>query len=193
MGNEWDFCVPLFQLNILCCHVSPSAVAHLSIALSVLFGTWVRARRASDSVTMCFASTSPFKSLFFLLLLVLPAVAADGRQANCSSFATDGLAAAQFDYYRFYDFRNISSSTWSEDEDPRDADNVTAGASTSDMSWQLDWLRRDFMREPPSNLSYFLLPIDYQAEKVQVGENALRGLTDDSMLTSHGRQSRGCT
>ncbi|KAH6995276.1 concanavalin A-like lectin/glucanase domain-containing protein [Ilyonectria destructans] len=109
--------------------------------------------------------------IIVLLALVFPAplaAAAEGRYSNCSSFATNGSAASQFAYYRFYDFRNISSDTWDSIEEPKSPNNVTAGASTHDMSWQLDWVRRDGLRYPGPDVGADLLPIDYQPDKVHI-------------------------
>lgn len=110
--------------------------------------------------------------IIVLLALVSPtpfAAAAEGRYSNCSSFATNGSAASQFAYYRFYDFRNISADTWDSVGEPKSPNNVTAGASTDDMSWQLDWVRRDGLRYPGPDVGANLLPIDYQPDKVHIG------------------------
>lgn len=110
--------------------------------------------------------------IIVLLALVFPAslaAAAEGRYSNCSSFTTNGSAASQFAYYRFYDFRNISADTWDSIEEPKSPNNVTAGASTYDMSWQLDWVRRDGLRYPGPDVGADLLPIDYQPDKVYIG------------------------
>lgn len=109
-------------------------------------------------------------ALFVLHSSLLVAAASEGRFSNCSSFVTNGTASSQYDYYRFYDFRNISADTWDDVEEPKDPNNVTAGASTSDMSWQYDWLKREGFREAGPNIGQTLLPIDYQPEAVRIGE-----------------------
>ncbi|KAH6883444.1 concanavalin A-like lectin/glucanase domain-containing protein [Thelonectria olida] len=121
--------------------------------------------------------------IYFLLLStsVLPvavAAVAGGRYSNCSSFATNGTAASQYAYYRFYDFRNISSDTWGSVQKPQSPNNATAGASTHDMSWQLDWARRDGLRYPGPDVGPNLLPIDYQPDSVYIDSS------DDSAKTN---------
>ncbi|KAM0814066.1 putative GH16 domain-containing protein [Seiridium cardinale] len=110
-------------------------------------------------------------SLCLLFSTFLPAAA---RYSNCSSFTTNGTAAAQFNYYRFYDFRNISPDTWDNTKNATDPNNVTAGASTSDMSWSLDWIRKEGLLYPGPTVPN-LMPIDYQPDQV-----AIRNATDSS-------------
>ncbi|KAM6513320.1 hypothetical protein FALCPG4_015756 [Fusarium falciforme] len=107
--------------------------------------------------------------LCLLSSLVLPvAAAAGGRYSNCSFFVTNGTAASLFSYYRFYDFRNISSDTWDDVRESRDPNNITAGASTNDMAWQLDWSRREGLRHAGPDAGPNLLPIDYQPDSVYI-------------------------
>jgi hypothetical protein len=106
-----------------------------------------------------------YSILFLLSFPVLPAAAID---ANCSSFATTGAAAAQFNYYRFYDFRNVSVDSGETVYNVMDPNNVTAGASTSDMLWSLDWERREGLLYPAAGQN--LLPIDYQPDKVAISK-----------------------
>lgn len=107
---------------------------------------------------------------YLALLLYLSVLPVAARLANCSSFATNGTAASEFSYYRFYDFRNLPIDTWDSVQEAADPNNVTAGASTSDMSWQLDWQRRNDIRDPARGTQ--VLPIDYQAEKVAPSKSA---------------------
>lgn len=104
--------------------------------------------------------------VLLLCLTSLPAINA----ANCSAFSTNGTAASQYSYYRFYDFRNIPSDTWDQVQNATDPNNVTAGASTSDMSWSLDWERKndkEYAKIDPNNP---LLAIDYQMGKVAMSK-----------------------
>ncbi|KAI1842153.1 hypothetical protein JX265_005730 [Neoarthrinium moseri] len=107
-------------------------------------------------------------TLFLLLACLLNAAAA----TNCSAFATNGSAAAQYSYYRFYDFRNLPEDTWQYVKNASDPNNGTAGASTTDMGWSLDWQRRNGLLYAGEGSN--LLPIDYQMDKV-----APRNLTQD--------------
>jgi hypothetical protein len=109
-------------------------------------------------------------TLFFLHSSLFVTAASGPRYSNCSYFVTNGTASSQYDYYRFYDFRNISSDSWDDIKEPKDPNNITAGASTSDGSWQFDWLKREGYREAGPNIGQTLLPIDYQPDAVQVGE-----------------------
>ena len=113
---------------------------------------------------------SLFSSIPLLLLLAATAVAqiANGRLANCSAFGTDGPGASQYAYYRFYDFRNVTESQWDDIKDPKNPENTTAGASTLDMDWQLDWAYRTGLRYPGPAAKNKLLPIDYQPDSVKI-------------------------
>ncbi|KAL6407641.1 hypothetical protein AUP68_08662 [Ilyonectria robusta] len=91
--------------------------------------------------------TLPYRlCIIVLLALVSPApfaAAAEGRYSNCSSFATNGSAASQFAYYRFYDFRNISADTWDSVEEPKSPNNITAGACTAFFTYENDTQEAD--------------------------------------------------
>lgn len=108
----------------------------------------------------------------YTVFLALSAASAVAAYQNCSSFATNGSVASQYNYYRFYDFRNISSDTWDAVKNATSSNNVTAAASTSDMGWSLDWQRRNDLRYAGDGAN--LLPIDYQAAKVAMGKKNKR-------------------
>ncbi|KAF4993464.1 hypothetical protein FGRMN_6470 [Fusarium graminum] len=121
--------------------------------------------------------------ILFFLYWWAPVTAASGaRYSNCSSFVTDGTASSQYDYYRFYDFRNISSDSWHDIKEPKDPNNITAGASTNDGSWQYDWVKREGYREAGPDIGYTLLPIDYQPEEVRVAK--ISGPKDNNAVTA---------
>ncbi|KAG7405842.1 hypothetical protein Forpe1208_v014460 [Fusarium oxysporum f. sp. rapae] len=119
-----------------------------------------------------------------LLLRWAPPVAAiaEGRYSNCSSFVTNGTASSQFAYYRFYDFRNISSDNWDDFKKPNNPNNATAGASTNDMGWQLDWAKRDGLRDAGPNFGPNILPIDYQPQSIYIRNISSEG--DKEALTA---------
>ncbi|KAH6660637.1 concanavalin A-like lectin/glucanase domain-containing protein [Truncatella angustata] len=121
----------------------------------------------------------PLHRILLALFWCLSALPAATAYTNCSAFSTNGTAASQFSYYRFYDFRNIPSDTWDSVQNATSPNNETAGASTSDMSWSLDWQRRDGLRYAENDPNNPLLPIDYQLSKV-----AMTNVTDDSDATT---------
>lgn len=112
------------------------------------------------------AALQPVYHTLFVLILAGFFSAADAT--NCSAFATNGTAAAQYNYYRFYDFRNIPKDTWDSVKNATSPNNASAGASTADMGWSLDWQRRSGLLYAGEGQN--LLPIDYQMDKAAMSK-----------------------
>lgn len=87
-----------------------------------------------------------FYYLFWGLLgLLIPTVRADDKP--CSAFTVNGSYPATFSFYRFYDFRNASTSdtTMSTGRWPADRDEsstLVSNKTTNDSSWDDDWTVR---------------------------------------------------
>ncbi|KAF7528754.1 hypothetical protein G7054_g10067 [Neopestalotiopsis clavispora] len=118
------------------------------------------------------AAMQPVYHTLFVVSLFLSCLFTAAEATNCSAFATNGTAAAQYNYYRFYDFRNIPEDTWDSVKNATSPNNASAAASTADMGWSLDWQRREGLLYAGEGQN--LLPIDYQMDKA-----ALRTLAAD--------------
>ncbi|KAF4970211.1 hypothetical protein FSARC_2697 [Fusarium sarcochroum] len=76
-------------------------------------------------------------------LTALLSVAKAATQEDCSAFSIDGPNTANFNFYRFYDFRNASASDRLPSGDPaakyKEPDTLQASRLTNDSSWRDDW------------------------------------------------------
>jgi hypothetical protein len=111
-------------------------------------------------LTMC---ESPLLILLFGAHLIL------GQSLqNCTAFSSNGLAAAQYQYYRFYDFRHMTAS--------QATSTGTKGSQAkvvTDASWKDDWYIRDFPRKSPGG---YVIPVNFVPDKVYISEYAVHPL-----------------
>jgi hypothetical protein len=103
---------------------------------------------------------APFLGLFLGAHFIL------GQNLNdCTAFSTDGLAASQYQYYRFYDFRNQKVPNLSSTGTKGSRAKVVTGPS-----WKNDWYIRDFPRKSLGGTS---IPVNFVPEKVYISESNL--------------------
>ncbi|PGH27510.1 hypothetical protein AJ80_00751 [Polytolypa hystricis UAMH7299] len=107
--------------------------------------------------------------LFNTFLLAILATTAESKiDTSCTAFQSRGLAKSIWQYYRFYDFRNIGrSGSYNEPT----VDSKTARIVT-DRSWTDDWYLRDYPRKSPAPP---IIPVDFIPERVNITNS-----TDDS-------------
>jgi hypothetical protein len=94
--------------------------------------------------------------LLYPILLTQLASAQDLR--DCTAFSSNGVAASQYQYYRFYDFRQMKSAGHGHSN--------TKGLQSkvvSDSSWKNDWYIRDYPRKSPGGYS---IPVNFIPERV---------------------------
>jgi hypothetical protein len=100
------------------------------------------------------------KLLSFALLAIPTLVAAAD---NCSLFSINGSTTAHFEYYRFYDFRNITGGY-------SNASNASLtfpkALSVMDGSYQNDWTVRVQNKAPPRDET---TQLNYTADNVFIG------------------------
>jgi hypothetical protein len=103
--------------------------------------------------------------LLFLLLLTcsVPVVlGARLESSDCSAFETDGLAASYFQFYRFYDFRNVTT-TGTQRRAKRQTASIT-NRTVTDESWVDDWFVRDYPRASPGGKSIAVNFVPWRVE-----------------------------
>lgn len=108
--------------------------------------------------------------MLLLLLAFSAAILAAGQRlesSECAAFSTDGLAASQFQYYRFYDFRNVGTDD-TERKNNRRRGSPARNRTVSDDSWRDDWYVRDFPRKSPGGHS---IPVNFIPERVEIGKH----------------------
>lgn len=114
-------------------------------------------------------SYSYYCLLLSLISFALPAHGQVDSSNSCSAFASNGLAASNYQYYRFYDFRNIANGTTStKKREPLEDRASTAAArskSVSDTTWTDDWYIRDYPRKSPGSPS---IPVDFIPDRVYI-------------------------
>lgn len=98
---------------------------------------------------------SPLLSLLLCTLLVL-----GQNLSDCTAFSSNGLAASQYQYYRFYDFRRMRSASPSNT-----SIQGTRAKTISDSAWKDDWYIRDYPRKSPGGYS---IPVNYMPERVYI-------------------------
>lgn len=111
--------------------------------------------------------------LLFLLLLTCSAPIVRGARlesSDCSAFATDGLAAGHFQYYRFYDFRNISTIGTQKKRKRQATASDATNRTVADESWVEDWYVRDYPRASPGGNS---IAVNFVPWRVEIGEAPL--------------------
>jgi hypothetical protein len=85
---------------------------------------------------------------------------------NCTAFSSNGLAASQYQYYRFYDFRHMTAPQAAGIGAKESQAKVVTGAS-----WKDDWYIRDFPRKSPGG---YVIPVNFVPDKVYISEYALQ-------------------
>ena len=103
--------------------------------------------------------------MLLLSAFIFSAVAA--AQSTCSSFAING-SDAHFDYYRFYDFRNLEPGR-PQGLGPQEED-VVPYLSVNDSSWIKDWRPRDQQKQPPTDDA---IAMRYNPANVFIGTSAV--------------------
>lgn len=119
-------------------------------------------------------------ALSLLLLAISTPIAVVGQRlesSECAAFSTDGLAASQFQYYRFYDFRNVGKGSDKRKHNRRRG-SPARNRTVSDDSWRDDWYVRDFPRKSPGGHS---IPVNFIPERVEIGKRRISKLP-----VSHG-------
>ena len=98
-----------------------------------------------------------WRSLFILVAHLALHVASQDFE-SCTTFTGGSIEVSQYQYYRFYDFRNMHRR------------NVTSSKSghkqfkvVSDSSWEDDWYLRDYPRKSPGGYS---IPVNFIPERV---------------------------
>jgi hypothetical protein len=84
---------------------------------------------------------------------------------GCTIFSTNGSSASHFEYYRFYDFRNIQTSR-SEQSTSSEASLFPADRMVNNATWTDDWSIRVLSKGAANDHS---LPIEYSASNVNIG------------------------
>lgn len=82
--------------------------------------------------------------------------------ADCTAFSSNGLAASQYQYYRFYDFRHMKPTRGSSKSTDGSRSKVV-----TDAAWKDDWYIRDYPRGSPGG---YVIPVNYTREKVYISE-----------------------
>lgn len=130
----------------------------------------------------------------YLVILCLSAVrfvaAVLGDSSNgCTTFSTDGSAAAYFEYYRFYDFRNINTSLTAQNT-LSDGSLLPASKIVNNASWADDWSIRVQSKGAANDNA---LPIQYSASNVKIRTLTSPNLTCcTAKLTPVSRNQHRC-
>lgn len=99
--------------------------------------------------------------LLYSILLTQLASAQDLR--DCTAFSSNGVAASQYQYYRFYDFRQMKSIG----HGPSNTKGLQSKV-VSDSSWKNDWYIRDYPRKSPGGYS---IPVNFIPERVFISKS----------------------
>ncbi|KAF3034607.1 hypothetical protein E8E12_005029 [Didymella heteroderae] len=93
-----------------------------------------------------------------LHLMFLAQFASTQDLSDCTAFSSNGVAASQYQYYRFYDFRQMKSAGAA-------IPNAKGLQSkiVSNSSWEDDWYIRDYPRKSPGGYS---IPVNFIPERV---------------------------
>jgi hypothetical protein len=95
-------------------------------------------------------------------LLTIPALVAGA--SDCSLFSINGSTTAYFEYYRFYDFRNI---TFGNSTTINSSSSFPKSLSVSDASYLDDWTVRVQDKAAASDET---IRLKYTADNVFIGE-----------------------
>jgi hypothetical protein len=87
---------------------------------------------------------------------------------DCSAFSTDGLAASHFQYYRLYDFRNISEIGTQRNIRRQRGDDAATNITAADETWVNDWYVRDHPRASPGGTA---IPVNFVPWRVEIGKS----------------------
>jgi hypothetical protein len=98
--------------------------------------------------------------MLHVLLFILTALGAAAK--SCRSFSVNSTSA-QFDYYRFYDFRNLTAGAI--DDLPR-RNHFPRILSVNDSDWSHDWDIREQNKRPPSDDT---IHMSYVKENIWIG------------------------
>src|SRR3954453_17493056 len=106
---------------------------------------------------------------WWLLLSLYLSIAVRGQSSSdCTAFASDGLGGSTFQYYRFYDFRNVSRT---RSHTSSSSSNVARSKIVTDDSWTSHWYIRDFPRKSPGAPS---IPVQFIPERVFICKSLMR-------------------
>lgn len=109
----------------------------------------------------------------YLLLLsayLARPVLAQYPASDCTSFTNNGIAASTFQYYRFYDFRNLSPTTATYSNASSSSISSARGKVVKNGSWTEDWYIRDYPRNSPGGTS---IPVNFTNEYVSISPSSL--------------------
>lgn len=103
--------------------------------------------------------------VLLICCIVLPAHSQAGT-SNCTAFSTNGVAESTFQYYRFYDFRNLSGTNLDQKrEKASDATQDLKNKTVSDATWMEDWYIRDYPRNSPGTPS---ISVEFIPDRVYI-------------------------
>lgn len=107
-------------------------------------------------------------TILLLSAYLAQAVLAQYPASDCTSFTSNGIAASTFQYYRFYDFRNLKPTTYSNTTST-DAASSARSKVTKDDSWTEDWFIRDYPRNSPGGTS---IPVNFTTSHVSISSSS---------------------
>ncbi|EPE35882.1 Concanavalin A-like lectins/glucanase [Glarea lozoyensis ATCC 20868] len=107
--------------------------------------------------------------LFTISLCLFTALVVADDLTSCTSFSINGSSKQNFQYYRFYDFRNLGANTTvAVNSQVRFRDRLRA-ANVANTSWTDDWKIRDQLKEPSEHND---LRWRYTPQNVAIGTTA---------------------
>ena len=85
---------------------------------------------------------------------------------SCEFFSSNGLAAGQYQYYRFYDFRTQTPTQSASNTTKRQSSTSSKVKIVTGSTWSQDWYIRDFPRNAASPT---MIPANFMTSQVYVG------------------------
>lgn len=119
-----------------------------------------------------------FWCLVLICYLAVPVQSHAG--SSCTVFSTNGIAASNFQYYRFYDFRNLTAATHQKGEEALKATQDLKNKTVFDATWMDDWYIRDY---PRNTLGTSSISVDFNPDRVYICKRSIQLVVSASKLT----------
>ncbi|KAE9989914.1 hypothetical protein EG327_002101 [Venturia inaequalis] len=119
-------------------------------------------------------------AFWFLSAYLAQTVLAQYPATDCTSFTTNGIAASTFQYYRFYDFRNLNPTSSCFSNPLSSSVSSTRTKIVKDESWTSDWFVRDFPRNSPGGT---VIPVNFTNSHVSITNSTDQSRNYNSYLT----------